>query len=143
MPLKTHQDDLPVLNLTPMIDVVFLLIIFFMVATKFVEIEHDIDLELPEVAAAAPSTPTPKQRVVSVRADGTVTLDGEAVTLEELRDRLARAVAEYPATSVVIRGAAACPFQDVAAALSACKDAHVSELGITVRIAEASVRSFK
>jgi len=37
MPLKTQQDEQPTLNLTPMIDVVFLLIIFFMVATKFDE----------------------------------------------------------------------------------------------------------
>ena len=40
MPLKTHQEQLPELNLTSMIDIVFLLIIFFMVGTKFAEIER-------------------------------------------------------------------------------------------------------
>ena len=78
MPLKTQQDEQPALNLTPMIDVVFLLIIFFMVATKFSERERDIELELPEVAAASAMTSAPKQRVVTVsRLRGKSTLDGD------------------------------------------------------------------
>lgn len=43
MPLKIQTEELPALNLTPMIDVVFLLIIFFMAASKFAEVEADID----------------------------------------------------------------------------------------------------
>ena len=144
MPLKTHQDDLPVLNLTPMIDVVFLLIIFFMVATKFVEIEHDIDLELPDVAAAAPSTPAPKQRVVSVRADGTVALDGQALTLEELPRPTHPRGRRVPGHERRDPRRGRVPFPGRRRRVgSACKDAHVSELGITVRIADASVRSLK
>ena len=135
MPLKTQHDDQPTLNLTPMIDVVFLLIIFFMVATKFAERQRDIDLELPEVAAAGALTSAPKQRVVTVHADGQLALDRNKVSLAELTERLAATRREYPQTSVVIRGDAACAFQHVAAALAACQEAHISELGITVRIA--------
>ena len=135
MPLKTQQDEQPALNLTPMIDVVFLLIIFFMVATKFSERERDIELELPEVAAASAMTSAPKQRVVTVSAEGQVTLDGDQVLLPQLTSKLTAAKQEYPNTSVVIRGDAACAFQHVAAALAACKDANISDLGITVRIA--------
>ena len=50
MPLKTHLDEQPTLNLTPMIDIVFLLIIFFMVGTKFTELERKIALQVPEVS---------------------------------------------------------------------------------------------
>lgn len=136
MPLKTQTDELPVLNLTPMIDVVFLLIIFFMAASKFAEVEADLDLKLPEVATAAPMTSAPKQRTVSVEKDGQVELDGLGVSLAELTAKLAAAQSEYPQLSVVIRGDAACAFQHVAAALAACKDAHISELGITVKLAQ-------
>ena len=135
MPLKTQQDEQPSLNLTPMIDVVFLLIIFFMVATKFSERERDIELELPEVAAASALTSAPKQRVVTVSAEGEVTLDGEDLSLESLTSSLVAAQREYPNTSVVIRGDATCAFQHVAATLAACKDANISDLGITVRLA--------
>jgi biopolymer transport protein ExbD len=135
VPLKTHQDEQPHLDLTPMIDVVFLLVIFFMAATKFTEREQDIDLNLPEVAAAAAMNSAPKQRVVTVAESGQLTLDGDDVSLPQLSERLAAARSEYPNTSVVIRGDAACAFQHIAAALAACKDAKISDLGITVRIA--------
>jgi biopolymer transport protein ExbD len=136
MPLKIQTDELPALNLTPMIDVVFLLIIFFMAASKFAEVEADIELQLPEVATAAPLTSAPKQRTVSVERDGQVQLDGDIVSLDELTSRLASAQREYSQLSVVIRGDALCDFQHVAAALSACKDANISELGITVKLAQ-------
>jgi biopolymer transport protein ExbD len=136
MPLKTQHDDRVQLDLTSMIDVVFLLIIFFMVATKFTELEHDIGLQLPEVNAATPSTSAPKQKVVKVHDDGRATLDGQEVKLDELTTQLTLACRDYPQLSVVIHGDAACPFQHVAAVLAACKEAHVAELGITVRIAE-------
>jgi biopolymer transport protein ExbD len=138
MPLKTQHDDQPTLNLTPMIDVVFLLIIFFMVATSFTEMERDIELELPEVAAASALTAAPKQRVVTVEAEGTIRLDGEPLSLAELTRRLSASRVEYPALSVVIRGDAACAFQHVAASLAACKEAKISDLGITVRVAQAA-----
>jgi biopolymer transport protein ExbD len=136
MPLKTQQDEQPTLNLTSMIDVVFLLIIFFMVATKFTERERDIDLELPEVAAASALTSAPKQRVVSITKTGQIALDGQDVSLQGLTQRLAAAQSEYPNTSVVLRGDASCAFQHVAATLAACKDANISELGIQVHLAD-------
>ena len=138
MPLKTLQDEQPSLNLTPMIDVVFLLIIFFMVATKFAELERDIELELPEVASASALTSAPKQRVVSVQAGGQLRLDGEDVSLGMLKIQLSAARSEYPQLSVVIRGDATCAFQHIASALATCKEANISDLGITVRIAEAT-----
>ncbi len=49
MPLKTHVDEQPSLNLTAMLDVMFLLIIFFMLGTRFVDDERRIGLRVPEV----------------------------------------------------------------------------------------------
>jgi biopolymer transport protein ExbD len=135
MPLKVQQDEQPQLNLTPMIDVLFLLIIFFMVATKFGDLERDIELQVPEVADAPDATPPPRPLVVNVMADGQVDFDGQPVTLSELTARLADARRRLGDPAVVIRGDAQCAFQDVASALSACRAANVSELGITVRIA--------
>jgi biopolymer transport protein ExbD len=135
MPLKVQQDDQPQLNLTPMIDVLFLLIIFFMVATKFGDLERNVELKVPEVAEAGDATPPPRPLVVSVLADGQVEFDGQPVTLSELTARLAEARSRLGDPSVVIRGDARCPFQDVASALGACRAANISDLGITVLIA--------
>jgi biopolymer transport protein ExbD len=138
MPLKTHLDDQPALNLTPMIDVLFLLIIFFMAATKFSELERSIGVKVPAVARPGAMTAAPDKRVVNVRHDGTVELDREAVTIEELAERLATARGQYAGLGVVVRGDAGCPFHHVAEVLAACRSANIAELDIAVRIADAA-----
>lgn len=135
MPLKTHHDETPTLNLTSMIDVLFLLIIFFMVATKFDEMERNIDVSVPEVAQSGDSDPPPRPVVITVLADGRMELDGKTVTNEELTACLAAARTPLGEPSVVIRGDANCAFQHIASALAACRRAGISDLGITVRIA--------
>jgi len=137
MPLKVQQDEQPQLNLTPMIDVLFLLIIFFMVATTFGDLERNMELQVPEVAEAGDSVRPAKPLVINVFADGTYDLDAQPVTLEELKSRLVDARSRTGTPTVVIRGDATCAFQNVASALAACRAASISELGITVRIASA------
>jgi biopolymer transport protein ExbD len=137
MPLKTHQDEQPQLNLTPMIDVLFLLIMFFMVASSFNDLERNIEVQVPRVADAGDVVAPPQPRVVNVFADGRIDLDGQAVSLAELTSRLATAHTSAGDPSVVVRGDASCAFQHVASALGACRAAHISDLGITVRTADA------
>jgi biopolymer transport protein ExbD len=136
MPLKTHHDEQPQLNLTPMIDVLFLLIMFFLVAASFNDLERNIEVQVPRVANAGDAVGPPQPRVVNVFADGHIDLDGRAVTLAELTSQLATGHAVVGEPAVVVRGDANCAFQHVASALGACRAASVSDLGITVRTAE-------
>ena len=138
MPLKTHQADQPTLNLTPMIDIVFLVIIFFMVGTQFTQIERRIGLQIPEVSRNAALTAAPEKRVVSIFRDGQITLDRESVTLDQLSARLSEAHRQCRDLGVLIRGDAQSSFQFVADVLNACKQAGISELGISVKIAVAN-----
>jgi biopolymer transport protein ExbD len=135
MPLKTHIDEQPSLNLTPMIDVVFLLIIFFMVGTQYSELERSLGLEVPQVTESGALTAAPEHRIVNVYKDGHVTLDREAVSLSQLTSRLASARSQYPELGVVVRGDGAGLFQRVAEVLNACKQAGISELAISVKLA--------
>jgi biopolymer transport protein ExbD len=130
MPLKTHQDEPPSLNLTPMIDVVFLLIIFFMVGTKFTELERKIKLQVPEVGDVGTLTSAPERKVINVYHDGSITVDRRTVT-----ELLTAARQEFQHLGVIIRGDADGPLQNVATVLGACQSAGVEEMGISVRIA--------
>ena len=134
MPLKTHMDEQPALNMTPMIDIVFLLIIFFMVGTKFTELERKIGLQVPEVSNTAALTAAPEKKVINVQKDGVITLDRQAVTTEQLISQLTAARSEYPELGVLVRGDAQGPFQNVATVLTACRQAGISEMGISVRL---------
>ena len=138
MPLRVQLDEHPSVNLTPMIDIVFLLIIFFMVGTKFSELseaERNISLTVPEVQNAKALTAAPKKREINVFEDGKVTLDNIPVSLQELEAELTSAKTQYQALGVVVRGDAAAFYQHVADVLAACNSADISDLAISVRVA--------
>ena len=124
------------MNLTSMIDVLFLLIIFFMVGTKFIESERQIELKLPQVKPGDALTAAPEKKVINVYRDGQITLDRQNVTLEEL-DRPAHRgpLAQYQALGVIVRGDGAAAFERVAHVLTACKQAGIGDLAIAVEIA--------
>jgi biopolymer transport protein ExbD len=143
MPLKTHLDDEPTLNLTAMLDVMFLLIIFFVLGTRFVDDERRIGLRVPEVVDRGALSAAPARREVNVFRDGTITLDRQTVSLDELTARLAEARRQYAELGVLVRGDAQGEFQNVAAALAACKRAGIQELGITVRSAQLTTTRLK
>ncbi len=132
MPIKVSQGEEVSLNMTSLIDVVFFLNIFLLLATTFPRPEHDIEVELPKVVHADALTEAPSQRVVNVRRDGHVALDQEEVTLDELTSRLAAARQQYEGLGVQVRGDAHALHQNVAEVLHACQRAGVKQLGISV-----------
>jgi biopolymer transport protein ExbD len=133
MPLKIHLDEEPTLNLTAMLDVMFLLIIFFMLGTRFVDAERKIGLKVPEVAGSGVLTAAPSRRVVNVYRDGAVTLDRQPVTLQQLADRLTAARRQYDALEVLVRGDGDDKYQRMVTVLHACKQAGIQNLSIAVR----------
>jgi biopolymer transport protein ExbD len=136
VPLKVAREELPALNLTPMIDVVLLLVIFFMVATQFADSESTLDLQVPTVAHAGALTAPPQRRVVNVDRAGQLFLDGKPTSDQALRTSLATARNEYPKLAVLVRGDGRGSFQRVADALSVCKSAGIANLGVSVRATE-------
>jgi biopolymer transport protein ExbD len=133
---RTQLDEMPTLNLTSMIDVLFLLIIFFMVGTKFVESEREIQLKLPQVKPGQALTAAPEKKVINVFQDGHITLDRKDLSVEELIQRLTAARSQYRALGVLVRGDGATPFQRIADVLGACKAAGIADLGISVEMAK-------
>ena len=137
MPLKTTPEEPLALNLTSMIDVLFLLIIFFMAATQFTELERNISLQVPQVGDAK-GLPTASQRhVINVYRDGQVMLDREVVTLPQLTQRLAEKRQSNARLSILVRGDGDGSFRIVALVLTACREAGISDLGISVRLSRA------
>jgi biopolymer transport protein ExbD len=132
MPLRTQLDEQPSLNLTSMIDVLFLLIIFFMVGTKFTEMERKIGLKVPQVSNVEALTSAPEKKVINVYRDGQISLDRETVTLDELGRRLTAARSQYEDLGVLVRGDGGGEFQYVAEVLNACRKAGITELGVAV-----------
>ena len=103
MPLKLNHDELPTINLTSMIDVLFLLIIFFMVGTRFSEVESNLKINLAKVAPNGSMLQGPTRKVVYLAADGSIEFNNQRVTSEQLSSILADAVRNYPDTTVQLK----------------------------------------
>jgi biopolymer transport protein ExbD len=130
MPLKTDTLDEPQLNLTPMIDVVFLLIIFFMVGSRFSEIEQQFDIELPTATPLQTMSRQPDPLVVTVSSDGQISVGGRIVTPTELRTELQSAVKAWADQPVLIRGDGEGRYQSVIDVMNLCHDLKIRKFSL-------------
>jgi biopolymer transport protein ExbD len=131
MPLKTsYSEELPSVNLTPMIDVVFLLIIFFMVGTQFTNQERQIDVKLPGAGNLNAMIATPDRREVVINSDGAVYLDGQLLSLEQLTGRLKELRLRYPDLAVAVRGDGDAKYKQVFPVYGAIQAAGVTDTAV-------------
>lgn len=127
MNLQPGGEDEPDVNLTPLIDVVFLLLIFFMVSTTF-EHQSRIQIDLPE-ATASPVEVDEESIEIIIDAQGRYFIGEEQVVnteLKTLKSAISKAVGERETVPVTIRADAKTPHQAVITALDA-----TSQLGLT------------
>jgi flagellar motor switch protein FliG len=98
------------------------------------DVERKVDLAVPQVRDGKTLSDVPAKRAINVFRDGRITLDEQPVTLPQLTARLADDQQQYRQLGVTVRGDADGPFQNVAAVLTACRQAGISEMGISVRV---------
>lgn len=118
------------LNLTSLIDVVFLLLVFFMVATTFLDPERALELDLPTAESGSSREELPEELVLNVFRDGRVALGGREVDDEALRASLESAARRDPATPVTIRGDAQVEHARIVSVMDACALAGLSNLSV-------------
>jgi biopolymer transport protein ExbD len=134
MPLKTSTPEEPVLNLTPMIDVILTLVLFFMVAAKFTEAEKSIDLKVPTVSSKGALSQAPEPKVVNVMPDGRLLLGAIPVSLDELEKQLTTAKTQYRKQTVLVRGDRTATHGRMTDVYDACRRAGISEVAISVKV---------
>ncbi|MFK8110663.1 MAG: ExbD/TolR family protein [Rubripirellula sp.] len=122
------------INLTPMIDVVFLLVIFFMVGSKFSEAESRIDVNVPSVGDLRSITRVPDERVVTVDVNGVVALDGTPMSLPQLTETLRIQHANYPALQVALKADENVTHGTTVQVMHAMRSSGVSQIGISTRM---------
>ncbi len=119
------------IDLTSLIDVVFLLIIFFMVTTTF-QARSGISVKLPEAESEIPSEQF-KRVVINIRADGSIFFQDKTVSDTALADQL-KSAASDPKTLVVIRADKSVPHGKVVTVMDTARMAGLTRLAIaTVR----------
>ena len=122
------------LSLTPLIDVVFLLLIFFLVTSEFEEEERRLDIVLPTATSAVPMVGKPREIVIDIDEEGEVYMRGQKTTLEDLECLLKASVAQNPTNqSAVIRADRSTSFQPVVSVMDICNRTGISDYSVTTQ----------
>ena len=131
---RVQSDEPPVINMTPMVDVILCLLVFFMAATRLYDWdESEFAVNVPEVSEAAPATAAPDDLVLTVIKRGVVSMADTNYNLDQLTTMLREARGRYVNQGVVIRGDASLAYQDLADVLSACDEAGIRNVRLPVR----------
>jgi biopolymer transport protein ExbD len=126
-----RDDDLRI-ELTSMTDIVFLLLIFFMVSTTFVDFSRRLDIQLPE-SKAAETLQEVQQHVVEMGSEGMLHLDGQPVRLEELQQRLQQSQSQALQRAVIIKADKRIPYGQVVTVLGLVRQANIRDIAVAVR----------
>jgi biopolymer transport protein ExbD len=130
----SQHDELPQINMTPMVDVILCLLVFFMAATRLYDWdESEFNVRVPEVSDAAPLTAAPDDLVLTVLRPGAVAIDQTTYDLDSLGVFLRQKREAYANQGVLIRGEASLAYQDLADVLSVCDAAGIRNVGLPVR----------
>lgn len=122
------------LNLTPMIDVVFQLLIFFFVAASYEETakrENELPTVLPQASEAMARIAKPREIIFNIDAGGRIFLFGQLMNHEQVLTALQQAEADNPGrSSVVVRGHEQCDLKHIVAVMNLCAKVGIKDCRI-------------
>ncbi|MCC8179551.1 MAG: biopolymer transporter ExbD [Planctomycetes bacterium] len=131
--MKAMREEEPYeIPMTSLIDVVFLLLIFFLVATNFIRRETDHEVTLPESEAGVKAQRPPSRLVVNIREDGSLVVNGRLNTETELRRTVDEFVEANPGKPAVIRADARVPYRSVMRVFGICRAGGVQHVDLPV-----------
>jgi biopolymer transport protein ExbD len=125
---KGHHSSLNELNITPLLDLAFVLLVIFIITTP--QLSNDLEMNLPSPKQEKPPSPPPKISRLTVEKSGQIMLNDQVVELAALKPTLVALKASDPDTTVVLRGAADVDYQRVISVLDALQQAEITKIGL-------------
>ena len=122
-------DEAPI-NMTSMLDVVFNLLVFFLVATTMAQEEREIGVQLPNTSSFRPLSAPPQQLVLNVKEDGSTVVTGKTYDAPALAALLAQVAKDEPDRVVLIRADERGPHRHFAGVARMAKQAGIREVKI-------------
>ncbi len=132
---KSSHSSLNELNITPLLDLAFVLLVIFIITTP--QLTNNLEMNLPS-ATPPPKldTPPPPPKRVIVSESGALTYNGQVTTLTELRATLTREKKEDPEMAIVVSGSSNTDYQYVVAVLDLLQQLDLTKVGLATTAAE-------
>ena len=125
---KDHHSSLNELNITPLLDLAFVLLVIFIITTP--QLSNDLEMTLPSAKKAKTPAAPPKIARILVDIRGKVTLDDKPFELPALKQTLTTMYASDAETAVVVRGAADADYQHVIGVLDIVQQVGITKVGL-------------
>ena len=111
--------------IAPMVDVVFLLLIFFLVTWNFARYETELDVKVPTAKEGKESRRSVGEVIINVKTDGSIVMNRKTLTPEELGGTLRKIAELYPDQAVILRGDEGADYRHIVAVLDVCRGANI------------------
>lgn len=108
-----------------MVDVVFLLLIFFLVTWNFARYETELDVKVPTAREGKESRRSVGEVILNVKRDGSIVMNRRSLSPEDLREALTKIAQLYPDQAVVLRGDQEVNYKYVVDVLDVCRAANI------------------
>ncbi len=128
MKLKRKEQEAEDFQMAPMIDMVFLLLVFFMCVSTLAQADKSIPLDLAESEESKVPDDLSNRGTVSIEDDGTLYVGAKQVDLAEMQRRIEEAIGTNPELRVLVRADRGTPFGEIKKVLTACAEAGAYEV---------------
>ncbi len=115
------------IDFVPMVDVLFNLLIFFLLATTIAQVEREMRIALPAASSTAPISASLREMIVNVQNDGQIFVSGRRMEANELQTIVADAVKQNPEQKVTVRGDRKTAYENIVRVLDLCKANGIQE----------------
>jgi biopolymer transport protein ExbD len=122
---KRAQPHLLGFQIAPMVDILLVLLVFFIVTWNFAITENELDVKVPTATSAKEQKNDVPPTIINVRKNGTVVMNRKELTLEELRNRLSQLSVLLPDTPIILRGDENLAYKDLMAVMDICRQANI------------------
>ncbi len=129
MKIRHHfQEEAETIQMAPLIDIVFLTLIFFMVTSVYATLESEVDIQLPTADTALQGERSQGEIFINLREDGTIVVNERTLTLEELQETLDRVAVYFPGGAVIVRGDRGAALGQAVQILDCCRKADIQNV---------------
>ena len=129
---RSHHSSLTELNITPLLDLVFVLLVIFIITTP--QMMNNLEMNLPS-GKPPPQNEKPKINNIIVDAKGRTFLNDEMVTVAALKDKLQQLKSDNPDLSVVVKGADDVDYQNMVNVLDVLQQLDITKVGLATEAA--------
>lgn len=125
---KRSEPQLLGFQIAPMVDILLVLLVFFIVTWNFALTENELDVKVPSAVNSKEQQPFLQQVVLNVRKDGTVVLNRKELSRNDLLTKLKQLADLYPDQAVIVRGDEQLSYQGLVNVVDVCREANIWNL---------------